>query len=482
MGLEMARNPRAQSIVALHRFGLPPKLGSTDSIGDTRSALLAELDKPDAALIKNNDLLSSSEAARAAFDFRQERKAARLAANAQNEAEKQQAKEAGSSEEKQPAQQNNAAKSNPGPGLPQQIYLEESKARLESALTADAGFVERLVWFWSNHFCISADKGGVRPLCGAYEREAIRPHVTGKFADMLLAVESHPAMLLYLDNARSIGPNSLAGLRRDKGLNENLAREILELHTLGVRTGYSQDDVTNFAKVITGWSIVPPGQSSDHGGEFTFNPRMHEPGTHRVIRYDYEDRGFEQGRAVLLTLAKSPATANHIALKLASHFVADDPPRSLVARLAARFLDTKGDLKEVSKALITAPEAWDASPTKLRRPSDWVISSLRVCGVKPSDVRPILQAQNLLGEPLWRVPAPNGFSDNSAAWMDGLGQRLDIANQISRRAGDTLDPAIIAQKSFGPLLSNETKEALGRAESRSQALALLLMSSEFQRR
>jgi uncharacterized protein (DUF1800 family) len=482
MGLEMARDPRAQSIVALHRFGLPPKLGSTDSIGDARSALLAELDKPDAALIKNDDLLSSSEAARAAFDFRQERKAARLAAKAQSEAEKQQAKEAGSSEEKQPAQQENTAKPNPGPGLPQQIYLEESKARLESALAADAGFVERLVWFWSNHFCISADKGGVRPLCGAYEREAIRPHVTGKFSDMLLAVESHPAMLLYLDNARSIGPNSFAGLRRGKGLNENLAREILELHTLGVRTGYSQDDVTSFAKVITGWSIVPPRQSPDHGGEFTFNPRMHEPGTHRVIGNDYEDRGFEQGHAVLLTLSKSPATANHIALKLASHFVADDPPRSLVARLASRFLDTKGDLKEVSKALITAPEAWDPAPTKLRRPSDWVVGSLRVCGVKPPDVRPILQAQNLLGEPLWRVPAPNGFSDNSAAWMDGLGQRLDIANQISRRVGDTLDATAIAQNTFGPLLSRETKEALARAESRSQALALLLMSSEFQRR
>jgi len=209
----MARNPRAQSVVALHRFGLPPKLGSTNSVDDARSALLAELDKPDVALIKNNDLLSSGEAARAAFDFRQERKAARLAANAQNEAEKQQGKEAGPSEDKQPARQNNAAKPNPGPGVPQQIYLEESKARLETALAADSGFIERLVWFWSNHFCISADKGGVRPLCGAYEREAIRPHVTGKFADMLLAVESHPAMLLYLDNARSIGPHSFAGLR-----------------------------------------------------------------------------------------------------------------------------------------------------------------------------------------------------------------------------------------------------------------------------
>ena len=339
---------------------------------------MAELDPPGAGQIKNDDLLSSGEAARAAFDFRQERKAARLAVRAQDEAEKKQASEA-APPDKPATQQNTEAKPNPGPGVPQQIYLEESKARLDGALAAGAGFVERLVWFWSNHFCVSADKGGVRPLCGAYEREAIRPYVTGKFADMLVAVESHPAMLLYLDNARSIGPNSFAGLRRNKGLNENLAREILELHTLGVRTGYSQDDVTNFAKVITGWSIVPPRQSPDRGGEFTFNPRMHEPGVQWVIGRDYEDRGFEQGRELLLALAKSPYTANHIARKLASHFVADDPPRSLVDSLAARFVHTKGDLKEISKALVTAPEAWDTAPTKLRRPSDWVISALRVC-------------------------------------------------------------------------------------------------------
>ncbi|MGC2746782.1 MAG: DUF1800 family protein, partial [Pseudolabrys sp.] len=200
----MARDLRAQNVVALHRFGLAPKSGSSDSISDARSALLAELDPPGAGQIKNDDLLSSGEAARAAFDFRQERKAARLAVRAQDEAEKKQASEA-APPDKPATQQNTEAKPNPGPGVPQQIYLEESKVRLDGALAAGAGFVERLVWFWSNHFCVSADKGGVRPLCGAYEREAIRPYVTGKFADMLVAVESHPAMLLYLDNARSIG-------------------------------------------------------------------------------------------------------------------------------------------------------------------------------------------------------------------------------------------------------------------------------------
>ena len=198
--------------------------------------------------------------------------------------------------------------------VPQQIYLAEAKARYDAALNADIGLVERLVWFWSNHFCVSADKGPTRPLCGAYEREAIRPHVLGKFSDMLLAVETHPAMLLYLDNARSIGPNSFAGMRRGKGLNENLAREIMELHTLGVRTGYTQTDVTNFAKVITGWTIVPPRQDPERGGEFIFNPRMHEPGAaDACIGKTYPEDGFEQGRAVLedarATIRRPPSTS-----------------------------------------------------------------------------------------------------------------------------------------------------------------------------
>ena len=257
----MAIDVRTQAALALHRFGFSPKAGALASIGDARAKLIAELENPAAGQIKKQDLLSSGEAARAAFDFRQERQAARLTSRAQGQPGDQEPNRATTddlhSEMMQKETKQGAQKSNPSPGVPQQIYLEEAKNRLDAALDSDVGFVERLVWFWSNHFCVSADKGGVRPLCGAFEREAIRPHVRGKFADMLVAVESHPAMLLYLDNARSIGPGSFAGLRRNKGLNENLAREILELHTLGVRTGYSQEDVTSFAKVITGWSIVP---------------------------------------------------------------------------------------------------------------------------------------------------------------------------------------------------------------------------------
>src|SRR5258705_1970544 len=172
-----------------------------------------------------------------------------------------------------------AAEAVPDPG--RQIYLDEARTRTEAALGTEIGFVERLVWFWSNHFCISADK--IQSMSGAYEREAIRPHVVGRFADMLLAVEGHPAMLIYLDNIDSIGPNSIAGINRARGLNENIAREILELHTLGVRSGYSQDDVLSFAKVVTGWTLLPPANNPEHGGEFSFNPRLHEPGAQQVI-------------------------------------------------------------------------------------------------------------------------------------------------------------------------------------------------------
>jgi uncharacterized protein (DUF1800 family) len=311
----MARDPKPEAALALHRFGFGPRIGSIAAIAsDPRGALLAELDRPGIGRISDPDLLSGGEAARAAFHFRQEKRAQRLAERADREMEKQAASTppqpgagaaatppdpagAGMANNMAGAPENSMApkpKRDPGPGIPQQLYLEEAKARIDAALGAELGLVERLVWFWSNHFCVSADKGGVRPLCGAYEREVIRAHVLGRFADMLLAVESHPAMLVYLDNARSIGPDSIAGRNRGKGLNENLAREILELHTLGVRAGYTQDDVTSFAKVITGWTVFPPKQNPERGGEFVFNTRMHEPGPQRVAGKSYADTGIEQ--------------------------------------------------------------------------------------------------------------------------------------------------------------------------------------------
>ncbi len=469
-----ALDPKGQAALALHRFGLGPRPGGIAAIAsDPRGAILAEL-KAGAGQIAVAELMSSADAARAQFEFRRERKAEREARRAENTMQSQ------SGDNAMTAPRPAAKK---GPGLPQQIYFDEAKARVDAALGANIGFVERLVWFWSNHFCVSADKGPVRALCGAYEREAIRPHVLGRFSDMLLAVETHPAMLIYLDNARSIGPSSFAGQRRGKGLNENLAREILELHTLGVRTVYTQADVTNFAKVITGWTLVPPRQETPQAGEFTFNPRMHEPGPQTVIGKTYPDRGFEQGRAVLEDVARHPATAKHIARKLAVHFVADEPPQPLVDKLAKRFLDSRGDLLEVSKTLLTAPESWDAPRAKLKKPGEWFVAAMRATGFTPPDVRRVINVQNLLGEPLWRPPAPKGFSDDSAAWLDGLAERLDIANQLARQIGNNgQEPDQMVDDALGALASRDTREAVKRAESRPQALALLLMAPEFQRR
>jgi uncharacterized protein (DUF1800 family) len=298
---------------------------------------------------------------------------------------------------------------------------------------------------------------------------------------MLLATEGHPAMLLYLDNSQSIGPNSVAGINRSRGLNENLAREILELHTLGVRTVYTQADVTNFAKVLTGWTIIPTVSNPDHGGEFIFNKRLHEPGPQTIIGNIYPDAGVEQGRAVLGDLARHPATANHVAIKLARHFIADDPPPPLVEKLTQRFLDTEGNLKEVAKALVTAPESWSPDQAKLKRPGEWRLATLRASGLK-GDTGRVMGSLTRLGEPLWRPPSPKGFPDTDAAWIDGLALRLDTANAFAQRVGTRLDPEAMLETALGPLASAETRRTITGAESKPQALTLLLMAPEFLRR
>ena len=362
--------------------------------------------------------------------------------------------------------------------LPRQLFRNEARARFDAAINAEIGLVERLVWFWSNHFCVNAD---ATVMAGGYEREAIRPHVLGRFKDMLLAAEGHPAMLLYLNNAQSIGPDSIAGVNRDRGLNENLAREILELHTLGVRTVYTQADVTSFAKILTGWTILPTQTNPEHGGEFVFLKRAHEPGPQTVIGNAYPDTGVEQGRAVLADLARHPATAKRVATKLARHFVADDPPGPLVDRLTKRFLDTDGDLKELASDLIAAPESWAPEQAKIKRPGEWIVAMLRATGISGDVVR-IIGGLTLLGEPLWRPPAPKGFSDDNAAWLDGLGQRLDIANTFAQRVGPGIDPEAVAETALGALASAETRRVMTSAETKPQALTLLLMAPEFQRR
>jgi uncharacterized protein (DUF1800 family) len=481
-------NSRAEAALALHRFGFGPVAGSIATIADDpRGALLADLERPGAGRVAAANLPNSGQAARALFEFRAERLAKeKLAQRAKKEAEAKgmlvgtadgdAMNPNGNAQTGKPEAPQN--QQNQQPSLPAQLVQNEAKVRIEAAVAAEIGFVEHLVWFWSNHFCVSADK--IVSMAGAYEREAIRPHVLGRFVDTLTAVESHPAMLFYLDNAESMGPNSVAGINRDKSLNENLAREILELHTLGVRTGYSQDDVTRFANVLTGWTWIGLGVPN-RGGEFVFVKRLHEPGEQTVIGKTYPDTGMDQGRAVLADLARHPATAAHLARKLAQHFVADEPPPSLVDKLTKSFIDSDGNLKELAKTLLTAEESWAPERTKLKRPFEWFISALRVTGA-PWAVGRVMSGQALLGEPLWRPPAPNGFPDYESAWIDGLSQRVDIATNFAGRVAERVDPVALVEAGLGPLASAETRNTVARAESRAQALALLLMAPEFLRR
>ena len=381
-----------------------------------------------------------------------------------------------------------------------EVFREEARARLDHAVASTQPFLERLVYFWSNHFCISGLKGQmVRVLAGSFEREAIRPHVLGRFWDMLKAVEQHPAMLVYLDNAQSVGPGSPVGRKRGRGLNENLAREILELHTLGVAGGYSQPDVTSLANVLTGWTIAEPQLAANAaanprlaarlgGGEivpgrFVFTPDRHEPGPRVVLGKRYDDRGLATGEAVLADLARHPATARQIARKLARHFVADNPPPALVARLEATFRSTDGDLAELARALATAPECWAAPPRKVVPPFDFVVSLMRAFELRlraPEAVR-IAAA---IGQPLWAPPSPKGWPDDDDAWMapSAVRERLRIAERAARLMDRGADPRAAASDLFGDALSRQTMLAVERAEVREQGFELLMMSPEFLRR
>jgi uncharacterized protein (DUF1800 family) len=500
----MTLDPRGAAL-ALHRFGFGPRPGTIAAIAsDPRGALLAELDKPNAGKIPDAGLMSGGAASRMASDFIAERAAKQKLETKRQEAAKAARQEATKLVADNPTMQNpvsesagmeksadakgveekaTEAKATPPRRQPETPMIEnffrEAKAHYDGAVRAEIGFAERLVWFWSNHFCINSD---ITVQAGAYEREAIRPHVLGKFVDLLTAAESHSAMLNYLGNSASMGPNSVAGINRDRGLNENLGREILELHTLGVRTGYTQDDVVSFAKVITGWTTY--GDVPERGGEFLFYPRFHEPGPQTVLGKAYRDTGFEQGKEVLADLARHPATAQRVATKLARHFIADEPPAMLVETLRQKFVETDGDLWQVARALAMAPESWAPEQTKLKRPSEWMMSYIRAGGFNGVDVRRDAPSLTRLGEPLWRPPAPKGFPDDEAAWIDGIAHRLETANAYAQNPNiqDRLDPKAMLEASLGPLASPETRNAVNRAENKQQAVVLLLMAPEFQRR
>ena len=377
------------------------------------------------------------------------------------------------------------------------IYLDECVARLQAGVASDRSFIERMVHFWSNHFAVSVDKRIVMGVAGAFEREAIRPHVLGSFRDMLLAVEQHPAMLLYLDNFQSVGPGSdaarvvsrraaIGGGGRKVGINENLAREILELHTLGADGGYTQSDVTEFAKVITGWSMGG-GRGRLRGGEpgrFYFREALHEPGAKQVVGKRYNQDGASQGVAVLHDLARSPATAHHVATKLARHFIADEPPAAAVDRLAHAFLKNDGDLPALYRALIDSPELWFEAAAKFKTPSDYIYSAHRALGAHSELGRSALQSFELLGQRNFSPGSPAGWPDRSADW-DGSSsvlKRVEWADQLGQRFGNQVNAVVLAPQVLGSALTSATRTAIARAESAAQGLTLLLAAPEFMRR
>ena len=360
-------------------------------------------------------------------------------------------------------------------------------ARAQLASTTDAAFRERWALFWANHFTVSATKQITGTVIGPFEQEAIRPHVFGRFEDLLVASSTHPAMLLYLDQAQSIGPDSKAGAymqRRAKGggLNENLAREIMELHTVGVEAGYSQADVTEFARAMTGFSIGRPQE--ERAFQFLFRDNAHEPGARTVMGRRYGQDGQAQALAVMRDLAASPQTARHVATKLAVHFVGDDPPPALVARLEKSFNDSGGRLDDLARALVNAPESWDPAPAKFKTPYEFAISTWRSVGGQPQAIGKLAPVLTGLGQKPFSAPSPKGWPEEAQVWCapDALIKRLRFSEAFAAQAADRLDPVEFAQSTLGARLTPPVAKAVARAETRREAMALLLMSPEFQRR
>lgn len=381
-----------------------------------------------------------------------------------------------------------------------QQYVTAADARVATAVQSDTPFVERLVHFWSNHFAVSVDKQDVRLLAGNYEFEAIRPHVLGTFGDLLNAAVTHPAMMLYLDQAKSVGPGSRFAQRRARaakgrevGLNENLAREILELHTLGVRTGYSQSDVTEFARALTGWTVAGMGRGGaaqlpparGQAGDSLFVEMLHEPGARTVMGRHYAEGGAEQAQAVLADLAASPATARHIATKLARHFIADDPPAAAIDRIERAFLASDGDLPATYRALVDSPDSWSDAQAKFRTPWDWTVAALRATGTSGMPNRQSAAAILLqLGQPIWRPGSPAGWGDTAADWASpgALLSRVELAQLIAGRIGDRLDARRLSKAVLADALTAETETAVARSEQPALGLAVMLASPEFMRR
>ncbi|MFZ0815120.1 MAG: DUF1800 domain-containing protein, partial [Candidatus Sulfotelmatobacter sp.] len=360
------------------------------------------------------------------------------------------------------------------------VTNELVQAKLLSAIYSRRQFEEVMTDFWCNHFNVFVDKGLDRLMLTSYERDVIRPHALGKFEDLLVATAKSPAMLFYLDNWLSVGPDSAKALglpahpgpygyghryparprpgKRPSGLNENYGRELLELHTLSVNGGYSQRDVTEVAKVFTGWTIENPAQ----GGSFKFDPNMHEPGPKFVLGRRIKPKGEGEGLEVLHRLATSPQTAHFISLKLAERFVSDDPPPALVDRMAKTFLKKKGDIREVLETLFHSPEFWNDETyhAKVKTPLEFVASAVRATGAEVDDALPLTRQLNNMGMPLYGAQPPTGYSMKAETWVSSsaLLNRMNFALALTsgKIKGVKVDAAQLAGNSDAPSDSDAT--------------------------
>lgn len=373
--------------------------------------------------------------------------------------------------------------------LARDLQLATFGAALARAVTTADPLRERLVAFWANHFTVQSRNGFTHHLVSAFVEDAIRPHVTGRFSDMLRAATTHPMMLAFLDQSLSMGPNSPAALRRDRGLNENLARELLELHTVGVDGPYDQTDVRELAELLTGlvWDV-------DETGGTVFRAQQAEPGAEQVMGRTYSaEAGLPAIHAVLDDLAVHPATARHLARKLAVHFVADDPPDDLVAALEARFLDTGGDLLAVTDALLSHPLAWEPERRKVLPPFDFIVAALRALDVAPALITTgdLRESRRLFQNPLgtmgqaWQAPpGPDGWSDRAADWINPqfMAARIDWAMRMPERlCPDLPDPRDLAVTAMG-VVPEAIAFAASAAEDRQIGVAVVLSAALFQRR
>ena len=366
------------------------------------------------------------------------------------------------------------------------MFIAEMRPWMRNAFETPVPFLERYVWFWSNHFTISVLKQRMTFFAGSYEREAIRPAVLGKFEDLLISTVRHPAMLIYLDNAYSIGPDSPAGRYTGKGLNENHAREILELHTLGVNGGYTQADVIELAKILTGWSV---DREAGSGTGFKFFQNRHQAGPKTLLGKTYGENGEREGQDALRDLARHPSTARHIATKLARHFIADEPPPQAIAKLERVFRDTGGDLRALAAALVDEPSAWQPTLGKMRTPIEYIVAAIRLLGgiqdtLGDQRFQGLAESLRVMGQIPFTAQSPKGWPDVASAWAGpaAIMERVQWAHVLAERIQKKPDPAMLADMTMGPLLSPPTREALKLAADPTQGLALLLASPEFQRR